>query len=244
MLMNHRKFITSQLLMWFMAVSLILACGSPESNRDQGALATTPWNIHFHATQVGSTAERTLTLINWGEGLLRLEIDIMGEDDDANSVFYLDGNRSDTLEIEGGQEFDVIIEYSPLENRSYEGVIRITKSDNRDWYHLVHMVADAAEPELFVESPVKFPAVSPGSSFSVAVQLQNIGSAPLTLENVVTSGSEFSILDFERTTIAPEEYEVVMVDFTPLSDQPVTGEMTIFSNDRVSEYSVSLEGNQ
>jgi uncharacterized protein (TIGR03437 family) len=100
----------------------------------------------------------------------------------------------------------------------------------------------AGSPQLSVSaSSLPFGNVTVGQSSTLSANLNNSGTAALTLGNVSVSGTGFSLVPLPAAVfIAPGGTQAVMVKFAPASAGPASGTLSISSNG--GNASVSLSG--
>ncbi len=248
---------------WFKVMGLVLigwglvACGSDEGNignQNAGRLQVTPSSVTFPQTPPGDTSTQKVTLTNVGDSTLTV-FDMGLKPADGESVEQLDlkGVPDGQFEIEPGTEsaktFD--IEFTPESRGSYNaGVIEIRSSDtrfSRDEALEIDVFTLENQPQLQVSpSPVQFPQLTPGESFTRTVTVTNIGGADLKLyEAPSISGSDaFEIASVDRSfpvTLGPVSgaeqggdgtFELSFeVTYEPTSNASDTGDIVFKTNE-------------
>ncbi|HUH06067.1 MAG TPA: choice-of-anchor D domain-containing protein, partial [Kofleriaceae bacterium] len=94
-------------------------------------------------------------------------------------------------------------------------------------------------------SPIAYGDVRVCENSDIDVTLRNSGTASLTVENIMTSGSQFAIVSPLATpfTLAPSETSTFTLRFEPTIGGSATGSLTVQSTDPNSPAVVAISGN-
>ncbi|WP_164856055.1 choice-of-anchor D domain-containing protein [Lujinxingia sediminis] len=245
------------------------ACGEDSiSSGDPAAFSLNPNPISFQQIALGEESAETIVIGNSGDGPLRItSIEILQSGSASIDAFY-PGNKwpEGTLEVAPNSEYDFQLIYRPEQPITYGGILRLVTNDtsvgNQGTVD-VNIRTQGLNPEIFSPPTISFPRVPAGQEEWKLAQVANIGQAPLLIDDIVMGGnSEFRVsfpgardgdgvlpppeqdtTDFP-SELAPDESFEMRVWFNPATDDPTTGEITIYSNDPSrGEFRINLNGN-
>lgn len=172
---------------------------------------------------------RELTIQNNGEATLELStISIAG--DAAASFTYLDAVQSMSLEPTESVRLSFAFEPTMVNNQA---VVRISSNDPDNPVVDVPMLGSMIAPMLSIQpNPLAAGLQDVGCYSEHALQLSNVGTAPLTINEVLSSDEQFEFLSFDSLPIhlQPTESETVMIGFTPQSIGALNAPLTVVSN--------------
>ena len=252
-----------------MALAL-MACGDENEGgsfgtRDEPAFTATPASIAFPLVNLGDTAQRSTLISNSGTGTLRLWdiriVDVDGRSIDAFST----GDNWPTGEISlSGDDFlDLTVIYAPTQELNYGGAIQMSTNVSGLPTAQIPISTQGLAPELFTPRNITFARTPAGTSEWQMTQIDNIGAAPLNIDQIfINQGSNFSFsfpgpmiegqfpdpstdADSFSGILEPNDDPILMrVWFNPVNDDPDSGEITIVSNDPANpEFTINLMGN-
>lgn len=248
-------------------ISTIWACGDEVggnkkddiSDVDTATITVDPGAINFDLVSIGETDQRTLTISNTGNGTLKIRnIELIKSKPDNNNKFTQIGDWK-PRELKPNEQFDITVEYAPLEEKPDAGIIRINSNDPKREELEIPIRTAQRQPQIFTPRVVSFERVGPGTTDSRVVMVQNIGHAALVISDILPSGHHtFSIAfpdptapaDTDKDTdkwpsvIEPGEAFPLRINFAPEDTEPAKAEIIFHSNDTNDpQYKVDLIGN-
>ena len=207
----------SALSILFVATALVVACGgSGVGEVEDAELDYDPNSFSFSETMIGDTAEETVTLF-------------VDEDDDAtviirnpaiepdptsagaHEVFELvDFPDGDEIEIAPGEELDVTIEYTPEDSEPYNGLFSFSTNISDDDQSEIDIPISAAQsqPDMFAPSSLSLDRVPTNASASRVIDITNLGSADLEIDDVALSGPDDFSLSYPTPVDEIDESEL------------------------------------
>lgn len=257
----------------FGAFTATTGCGNDEkkeiSDAEAPQMVTDVDAILFVEVPLNSTDTQSVTVLNVGRGTLRIdEIRLVEEtrDDAGGEEFQRGTDWVNSAELDTDGSLRVSVRYTPRDQSPDTGYIELKTNDPRypDGLRVPLQSPDLAA-RIYSRENVIFRRVPPvdettRDKFWQITEVQNIGQAPLQLNNIVISpdGSDFTISfpssvdddepaddgDTYPSMLAPGESFPIRVFFNPLDDLPSSAEMIFYSTDpQNSEYVVNLLGN-
>ncbi len=247
-------------------ISTTLACGDEPGGKkddisdvDTATLTVDPGAINFDLVNIGETDQRTLTISNTGNGILRIRnIELIKSKPDNSNLFNQIGDWK-PRDLKPNEQFVLTVEYAPLEEKPDAGIIRITSNDLTRGKLDIPIRTAQRQPQIFTPRIISFERVGPGTPESRVVMVQNIGRAALNIQNILQSGHQaFSMAfpdptaptDTEKdtdqwpTVVEPGEAFPLRVTFSPDDTEPAKAEIVFYSNDaNEPQYTVELLGN-
>ncbi|WP_158542723.1 choice-of-anchor D domain-containing protein [Lujinxingia litoralis] len=257
------------LAMTLLFALLASACGDEDiASSESAGFELTPNPISFQQISLGEEISEFITISNNGDGTLRIsEIELLDSGNASAEAFHPGADWPEgVLEIPASESYSFELIYRPEQTISYGGVLRL-KTNVMDagtsGVVNVNITTQSLQPELFTQQRLSFPRVPAGSQDWTLTQISNIGQAPLRIDDILAGGNtEFSISfpgprDSEGvlpppeqdtstfpSELAPDESFEMRVWFEPVTDDPTTGEITIYSNDPArEEFRIDLSGN-
>lgn len=186
----------------------------------------------------GQTDYKSITIRNEGSDTLHLyEISIHNDDISAPFAKAEDSGPDwpQETELEPEEALTLTVEYDPPEGElHHSGHIALDNNDNSiDGDKIIALETDAADTELFVNpDPIDFPQTPAGSSDWQVVEIQNIGSGTIEIEDVaITSGdNHYSVAFFEsRNSDGTFPSAADDVDSPPVTSLSATGEEVLYA---------------
>ncbi len=211
----------------------LAACGRDYTlNTDASAsgepdIAVEPAQLLFENVPTGETATDTFTIRNEGDAAL----DVNAIEMRGSSAFSL--LTPLPLRVEPGASTAVEVAYEPVHTLD-EGSARIYSTDPDTPELSVELTGSWAVPVLSIDPPEwDFGDLVPGCVDTLDVTLANVGSATLTVDEVLHTGEGFELaglpelpLDLEPGGTADLE-----VRFAPSTDGAFSGTLWVSSND-------------
>lgn len=194
------------LLTLFCVTLLTAGCGSDGGigGTTEGQLTFVPFTVDFGNVVIGETANQSLTLINDGDTDIRLTNLTLSDDptvDGDHEVFELVNPWDEALTIEPGEQFELDVEYTPQAPEPYNARITFNTNISDQGRITVDVRATTPAPELLAPDTVVFDRTPAGSTEWRLVRLENIGTAPLEITNIVLGG--FNEADFDLAFPTP-----------------------------------------
>lgn len=223
------------------------ASGSPHSVSLSGqgvtaptpAVSLSPTSLIFGSQTIGTTsAPQTVTLTNSGTGTLNISA-IGTTGDFAKSTAC-------PAALAPGNSCTIDVTFTPLIAGSRVGELKVF-DDASGSPHVVALSGtgtSAAAPRLTLSaSSLSFPDTFVGStSAAQLVVVTNTGNAPLVIDQVGSSQSEFTFTTNCIGTFAPSASCDISVRFQPSATGPLSGSIEIFSNASGSPHALALSG--
>lgn len=254
-----RGKIWTLLLFTAFVVVTSLACREGIGQSDNPRFNVDPTSITFSQVAIGSQAEREVVITNDGDGELVLrDIELVN---DGGSAFIKAGNWPSEYSLGEDDHLVLTVIYEPVDVADHTGAIELATNDPNKPEVSIPIATQGLGGELFVSHPlVDFPQTPPGFDEYRFVELHNVGSAPLQIEDIhMSSGDHIFDISFpdERTTPIAQDSDtpasvlahdgepiLVRVMFSPQDWDPAEGSFTIVSNDAYDpELEVEIRGN-
>ncbi len=262
------------LALYTMLIGFVWACSDEvnnENNNDQtggfsssntGTISVAPGSIDYDLVNVGDTDQRTITISNTGNGTLKITKIQLIKNGAANTNKFNKIGEWDTRELKQNEDFDLTLEYAPLEEMPDSGIIRIESNDAKRGVLEIPIRTAQRQPEIFTPLTISFERVAPGNPESQVVLVQNIGRAPLNIQDIILSGhTAFGITYPNPVTVAEDEEPLpdvakwpdlvepgatfpIRLRFAPDDTEPATSDLVFYTNDpKNPEYKVKVIGN-
>ncbi|MFU8806968.1 MAG: hypothetical protein ACNA8W_24385 [Bradymonadaceae bacterium] len=259
---SHR-FIPSGILIALFITALAGGCRNDESLGEISAtnLRIDPPSIHFPATHLGAESEESTILHNSGEATLRLRgFDIVpAQGKSAEAFALIHPSTLDDISLEPGESFEVIVRYQPIMIADYQAELRLaTNLPNRSTV-AIDLHTQRLAPEIYSPQGVDFRDVSAGEARWTMSYIQNIGSVPLHISDIVIQDPAFaatfpggtdsnappsSDTDNLPTLLEPGEMAWMRLWYEPSHELITVSTLEILSDDpRTPSYEVFLYGN-
>jgi hypothetical protein len=193
-------------------------------------------NMTFAAQNIGTTSvAQTVTLTNTGEA--PLEITGSG----ASGDFAQSNNCPSTLNP--GAMCTITVTFTPTAPGNRYGAVTITDSAANSPQTIVVSGTGSPGPAISLSATnITFPGQSLGTTSSPQpITLGSIGTAPLSITKIATSG-DFAETNNCAPTLAPSASCVINVTFSPTAAGTRTGALTITDNAPGNPQTVTLTG--
>ncbi|MBA2663423.1 MAG: choice-of-anchor D domain-containing protein [Bradymonadaceae bacterium] len=232
--------------------------------RDAPNISVNPGTIDFAEVSIGAQDPTRLTITNTGRGELRISnIELVDNSADGLTEFHRGEGWKRSLNLKSGESHELVVIYRPLNRTPDTGYIEITSNNpGANGVLRVPLSSPTLAPKIFSPSVVQFSRVPAGQRVYQVTQVQNIGQAPLRIDDIALTGAADFTMSFPTArqegelgdpdtdlarwpaTIAPNEQFLVRFGFEPINDEPRLAEMIVFTNDPLTqEYVVSVLGN-
>jgi hypothetical protein len=203
----------------------------------QGQLTASPMSEPFGNIQVGSTSSQTVTLTNGGSTSVTIS-----QAAASGNGFGITG-ISLPLTLAAGQTSTFAITFIPAGPGAVNGSVTLN-SNSATPVITISTSGTGAQPAISTIPPnVTFNNVTIGLPNSQTIQIQNPGTASLTVSQANVSGAGYSISGLSLpATIAAGGSTTFNVAFAPSSTTPVSGSISLVNNSPNSPYTISLSG--
>ena len=219
------------------------SCASaPELNLQTSSINRACGYIHdFGDVLTSGSGSVALTIQNTGTA----DLEISSLNLSGSSDYTLNSPPSTPFTIAPGGSEVVNIDFAPTSGGTINGALTITSDDSDEGSCVFNLtgVGVVPAPELNLQISAtnracgfthNFGSVSTSSSGSVALTIQNTGTADLTISGLALSGSTDYTLNSPPAlpfTIAAGGNQVINIDFDPSSAGNISSALTITSND-------------
>ena len=191
-------------------------------------------SVEFGEVFVGSvSAVRSVVVSNQGDANLEVNVSL---GDGSCAEYSIEGLGIVTLEA--GESISVDVTYSPVD-LTHDCCVLVIASNDAD-ESLIEVSLNgtgvpAPQPELDVSpnSTLEFPPLQVGESLRRAINVRNIGSAPLEISSIATGAGdcdEFAVTEFS-VVLDPGQEATVEVDYTPVDAGADQCNLVFLSND-------------
>ncbi|GBD04153.1 hypothetical protein HRbin19_01461 [bacterium HR19] len=189
------------------------------------SFSVSPTSITFGNVPVNTYADRVFRINNSGPGTLRVSnLLILGE------AFSFVNPPSLPIYVSPGTYAEIAVRFYPSSLTNYEGSIAIeTNGGNTN----VLLSGRGIAPLLSVSpTSLDFGGVDVGSSRDMQVSLSNIGEAQLRVDEILISGTGFSLVNPPSLPIFlnPASSVSLSIRFSPTSRGTLSGKLIIVSN--------------
>ncbi|MGB9243278.1 MAG: choice-of-anchor D domain-containing protein [Candidatus Acidiferrales bacterium] len=190
------------------------------------ALSITPSAATFGSVTVKTDATQTIKISNTGTGELKiLNADITG------NGFSLSGMSVPT-KLAAGASATFNVAFKPMAAGSTKGSLSI-KTNASESPATVNLSGTGVEESIKLtvnETSLSFGSVLLSGNETKEVKITNSGNANATITAVTVSGAGFSVSGGSGVTLAPNQSEIVTVNFNPKSKGSLSGTLTVSSN--------------
>ncbi|WP_049872273.1 choice-of-anchor D domain-containing protein [Myxococcus hansupus] len=197
---------------------------------DTATLSASTESLNFGA--VSPRTSRTLRITLTNTGRVPVELQNLTLNDDVYFKAALEGaSDSKVIPVHGSR--DVLVTFSPQDTSTLSAELSITLWNEAQPLPRIRLsgIGAYAMAQL-TPSPVYFNTVPRGAPTTLPVTLRNIGTATLTVSNVIPN-APFSARPSQGTwpiDIVAGESRTIDVTFTPEVEGPVERQLTIISN--------------
>ncbi len=209
----------------------VLAFGSPVKRILTGS------GTDFPTTTVGQSSEQTVTLTANEELTLEsLEL--------SSSTQFKLGTASRTLPgatLKPGETIQVQITFAPKMSGPIAATLTATTSTGKTAAFTLSGTGQEKGPKLEATPPlVTFEGTVVGETSSAGATFRNIGSAPLTVKKINSSGAQFAAEEVPSETLGPGQSLTVGVSFNPTEPGAFSGKVGLETS--AGEAAVGLSG--
>ena len=205
-------------------------------------LVVEPAPLHFGEQRVGtSSAPLSVVVRNVGTGPLTISsLSISGGP--AFSV----ASPTTPYTLVPGMALALPVRFNPTAEVLFSGTLSLTTNDPEFSSIVVPLMGIGVMPRLVVEpAPLDFGGQNVGTTALRIVRLRNIGSGPLVISSATLSGAPFFLIAPPAMpfTLPAGASQELMVGFSPTLVGPVTGTLTLATNDAASPmFTIPLSG--
>jgi hypothetical protein len=241
---------------------IVSGCGDEDGfGADSTAELSVPQQVVFPETPLKSSRSQTVVLENTGTGPLNIRKVNIQENDNDQHVELKPGNKwiDQATTIPAGESKTIEVTFAPKNTAAIEGKLKIRSNalnaKSNGWI-VVDLVTPELGPKIASRSVVNFSNVAPGSSKTKSLKVQNVGTAPLTFDDILLEtpdGADFELkypnhssdgsgLPLQR--LAPRSSLQMDIVFSPSDTSSAVNAILFKTNDPVSPmYKVDLRGN-
>jgi len=210
----------------FIAGSGGIVCRKKPGTTGEPMISATPNPLAFDETNVGETAEETLTIENTGDATLNVT-DITS----TNAVFSVDMT---SFSVEPGASQDVTVSFDPVATGYVSADLQIeNNSANNPYEVMVSGTGTSSGPApIFIANPnpLYFDDTYIASNSQQTLSFFNAGDADLVITQAIFDGPFETYNSFPITVPAGTPYNQV-IHFKPFELGTITGKVTYISND-------------
>ncbi|UOY09217.1 choice-of-anchor D domain-containing protein [Muricauda sp. SCSIO 64092] len=200
-------------------------------------------DINFENVQINTSSTQTLTILNTGNESFNIT-----EITSSNSVFSIVNGQSTTIQPDG--YINVQIQFTPTQEQTYNGVITVdSTADNANGSNSSIQVTgtgvNSSSSTISISGDLNFPDTEIGATSQQTLTISNTGNESFNITEITSSNSAFSIVNGQSTTIQPDGYINVQIQFTPTQEQTYNGVITVDStadNANGSNSSIQVTG--
>jgi Abnormal spindle-like microcephaly-assoc'd, ASPM-SPD-2-Hydin len=207
----------------------------------QAQIAANPANVNFGNVVDGNANSQPIQVMNTGNSALTIsQVAVTG----GNNGFGISG-LSTPLVIQAGKSATFNALFGPTSTGSVTGSISLV-SNAPNSPMTINLSGAGATPTRVLSAStvsVSFGNVNEGTMSSQNVILTDTGNANVTISQVNTTGTGFSVSGINsEITLTPNQTVTLNVSFAPTSAGAVAGSTTITSNAGNAQLSISLSG--
>ena len=180
---------------------------------------------------VGQTWSSTVAIQNLGTADLTVSALTMG----GSADFTLNTGLTLPFVVPAGRQATVRVDYAPSAAGAASGTMTVVSDDPVDPSLPITLDGNGVAGVADINLPVvtfDFGDVVVGTTQSGFIAIQNVGTADLTVTSLGLTGNADLVLQTSAPiVIGPSRQVTVRVDYTPSATGPVTGTLTIGSDD-------------
>jgi hypothetical protein len=225
-----------------------VACGGNDSiGKGTVAELHLPNQLIFSQTRIGTSSTRTVEVKNSGNTPVEIKTARLSEsDDDSHNELTRGGRWFSNGKLEPGDSKSVDIQFTPKTVEPIEGKLTfVTKGNGKK---SVSIETPSLGPTLVSTQTVRFRDVSPGTSETRKLQIQNTGTASLKVDDILLQKGNNSDFEVSHPALPVDEVEPgdkveLEVVFAPEDQGQSKDDMLIWSNDPDRQrYQIDLSG--
>src|ERR1700722_19394415 len=202
-------------------------------------ISATPSSAAFGNVSTGTNNSQTITIINGGSGSLTISsVSVTGAGFSFTGI-------SAPLTIAAGKNATFNAVFAPNSAGAASGSITIANNSPTPSINIPLSGTGIASTKTLGLSTtsLNFGSVNVGSSNSLSVAVTNTGNANVTISNVATSGSGFSVTGVSNgEMLTPNQSITVTVQFAPTAGGAVTGSVVLTSDASNSPSTITTSG--
>jgi hypothetical protein len=203
-----------------------------------GALGSNPTSLSFGSITVGNNQSLTETVTNTGGASVTIsQASISG------SGFSLSGITT-PVTLTAGQSATFSVKFTPASAGSASGTVTIASNASNPTL-TVALSGTGVAPGTLGSNPasLNFGTVTVGNNQSLSETVTNTGGASVTISQVATSGTGFSLSGITTpVTLMAGQGATFTIAFAPTSAGSASGAVTVTSNASNSTLSIALSG--
>ncbi len=139
----------------------------------------------------------------------------------------------------------VLVTYLPSSLGSQDGILQLFSNDPENEEMSISLEGVGTSPHISAsDTGYDFGEVVVGGVQTWLLRLHNIGTADLVIQTITSDRRDFSVItpSFPQT-VPPNGYIEVHVSFSPRTEGPISGQLTVVNNDPLDgAYHISVEG--
>ncbi len=138
--------------------------------------------------------------------------------------------------LASGSSSSLPLTYAPLTDELAGGLLHILSNDPTSPDTTVDLTASGLAPMILLNpATFDFGDEEVGCEKSVEIEVWNMGSAPLVIEDVVFAPTSTELTEIHwfppGTSVDPGQMQVLSIDYVPTDELPDTGYLHVYSND-------------
>ena len=187
----------------------------------------------YGQVRVGTLRDRIFRVRNSGNRDLEVHgVELDGEDAEDFSL----GAGAEPFTLPPGEEWQLIVTFSPLELGEHLGLLRLLNNDPDESPLEVGLIGIGAEPDIVADPPARsFGPVEISESLTRRLRILNEGGARLTVsetEIVGPDAGDFTIASGGAPfTVSPGSFATIRLRFEPTAEGPRTAVLRLTSDD-------------
>ena len=208
------------------------------SDTTLGQVTSNPGSLSFGSSQVGSTQNKPLVFTNSGTASITISQVA------ATGSGYTVKGPNLPLTLAGNQSASFTVTFAPQAAGTANGNIAVASNALNTSLNVGLTATVASKGLLGVSAnPVSFGTVQVGNTQKASATIQNTGGSPVTVSQVLVSGTAFSMNTMGMPmTLAPNQSMQVSVTCAPKSSGALAGSLSVTSDASNSNLSVPLTG--
>jgi hypothetical protein len=191
----------------------------------------TPTSHNYGSVPVGSSASRIFTIRNIGGANLQVSATALAGTDPGQFAI-ISGGGSFTLVANATRNVEV--RFAPTSSGPKSATLSLTSNDPDEGSFNVPLDGTGTTAPDIAVSPLthNYGAQSIGSSVTQAFTVSNTGNVSLVVSAPTLTGTDFAFVSGQNGfTLAPGASSAIEVRFSPTTEGPKSGTLTISSND-------------
>jgi hypothetical protein len=191
-----------------------------------GSLSANPASVNLGSVQVGSQQSQSVTLTNGGANSVTVS------QASASGAGFSVSGLALPLTLAAGQSTSFSVVFSPVASGVVNGTLAISSNAKNPTLNL-SLSGTGVTPGVLTANPssLTFSGLEVGGSQAQSETLTNSGGSNVTISQITSSGSGFSVGTVNLpTTLGAGQSVTFTVTFSPQSSGTATGELTVISN--------------